>query len=451
MRESIAKQLPVVPAPLQHEHARELRAMSEVLDELPDLVERVHTDLVRGLRDAAKGRRGMSAEQVLRVLVLKQLKQFSYEELSFELATSLCYQSFCRLGVAERIPTKSALQRDLKRLRAETLEAINRRLLDYANEHGIERGRKVRTDCTVEETNIHAPSDSSLLFDGVRKLTDLLCAARKLAPVLFSDHRRRAKRRAVQILNCPSDTERLPLYRDLLKVARKTAHYAHQARSTLGDAKPESMLQVAKVEGLRIELQHYGTLLWRVIEQTQRRVLHGESVPACDKVVSIFEEHTDIIVKDRRATRYGHKLCLTTGASGLVLDIKVLDGNPSDATLAVEMIERQCQLYARAPAQTSMDGGFASKDNLTRIKALGVKDVAFSKRRGIPIADMVKSTWVYRCLKRFRAGIESNISFLKRCFGLDRCTWRSMPSFRAYTWASIVAHNLLLIARHQLG
>ena len=451
MRESIAKQLPVVPAPLQHEHARELRAMSNVLDQLPGVVEQVHADLVRGLCDSRKGRKGMSAEQVLRVVVLKQMKQFSYDELSFELCTSLCYQSFCRFGLAERIPKKSALQRDVKRVGAKTLESINRRLVLYASEQGIEQGRKVRTDCTVEETNIHPPSDSSLLFDGVRKLTDLLEAARELAPVIFSDHRKRAKRRAIAILNAATDARRLPPYRDLLKVTRKTGGYAHAALETLRDAKPASMLDVAKLEGLRIELGHYGELIFRVIEQAERRVLHGESVPASDKVVSIFEEHTDIIIKDRRDTYYGHKLCLTTGGSGLVLDCKVLDGNPTDSKLAVEMIERQCELYGRPPRQTTMDGGFASKDNLARIKALGVQDVAFSKRRGLAIADMVKSTWVYRCLKRFRAGIESNISFLKRCFGLDRCTWRSLPSFQAYTWASVVAHNLLLIARHQLG
>lgn len=425
--------------------------MSEVLDGLPEVVEGVHADLVRGLANPHKGRKGMSAEQLLRVLILKQMKGFSYDELSFELASSLCYQRFCRFGIDERIPKKASLQRDCKRVRAETLESINGHLLGYASEQKIEAGRKVRVDCTVEETNIHAPTDSSLLFDGVRKLTDLLEAARELAPVVFSDHRKRAKRRAIEILNSATEAERLTPYRDLLEITRKTGNYAHAALAVLRDATPSSIMETAKLEGLLFELQHYGGLVFCVIEQTQRRVLHGESVPASDKLVSIFEEHTDIIVKDRRGTYYGHKLCLTTGASGLVLDCAVLDGNPADSTLAVMMAQRQCDLYGRPPRQMSMDGGFASKDNLLDIKALGVKDVAFSKRRGLTIADMVKSTWVYRQLKRFRAGIEGNISFLKRCFGLDRCTWRGLPSFKAYTWASVVAHNLLLLARHQLA
>lgn len=425
--------------------------MSDVLDRLPQLLEAVHADLVRDLRSPEKGRSGMSAEQVLRVLILKQMKGISYDELSFELSSSLCYQSFCRFGIDEDIPKKTSLQRDCKRLSALTLESINRHLLDYAREQKIEDGRKVRVDCTVQETNIHEPSDSSLLFDGVRKLTDLLDTARELTPVVFSDHRKRAKRRALAILNAATNEERLTLYRDLLKITKKTANYALATIGLLRAATPSSVVEGCKLVQLAFELEHYGKLVFRVIEQTQRRVLHAESVPASDKIVSIFEEHTDIIVKDRRGTYYGHKLCLTTGASGLVLDCKVLDGNPADSTLALEMAQRQCDLYGRPPRQISMDGGFTSKANLADIKTLGVRDVAFSKRRGLAIADMVKSTWVYRNLTRFRAGIESTISFLKRCFGLDRCTWRSLPSFKAYTWASVVAHNLLLLARHQLA
>ena len=302
MRESLPQQMSVVPVGLEHAHARELEAMSEVLEQMPDMVAHVHADLVRGLRRPDKGCRGMSAEQVLRVLVLKQMKGFSYDELSFELESSLCYQRFCRFATGERIPKKSSLQRDLKRVDFETLESINRRLVGYAREHDIERGRKVRVDCTVQETNIHEPSDSSLLFDGVRKLTDLLQAARELAPVVFTDHRKRAKRRAIGILNAANDEQRLALYRDLLKTTENAVNYAHQALPILNAATPHSIGEAARLQGLHFDLLHYGKLVWRVIEQTRRRVVHGESVPATDKIVSIFEEHTDIIVKDRRDT-----------------------------------------------------------------------------------------------------------------------------------------------------
>ncbi|MGM0628570.1 MAG: transposase, partial [Candidatus Fermentibacterota bacterium] len=186
-----------------------------------------------------------------------------------------------------------------------------------------------------------------------------------------------------------------------------------------------------------------------VIEQASRRVIDGEKVPASEKVVSIHEDHTDIICKDNRETYYGHKICLTAGKSGLVNDCVILEGNPSDSSLAVEVIKRQKEIYGRPPLKVSFDGGFASKDNLAKIKALEVKDICFSKRRGMKKTDMCQSDWVYRKLWRFRAGVESIISWLKRCFGLTRCTWKSFDSFRSYVLSRVLAANLLTIARAQ--
>jgi IS5 family transposase len=186
------------------------------------------------------------------------------------------------------------------------------------------------------------------------------------------------------------------------------------------------------------------------MDQTRRRVIAGEKLKPEEKLVSIFEPHADIIVKDRRDTYYGHKLALTGGASGLITDLVVWEGNPADSKMATEMIERQREVYGRVPRQAAFDGGFASKTNLAQIKELGVKDVAFSKKRGLEISDMVKSTWVYQQLRNFRAGIEGMISFLKRGLGLDRCNWSGFESFKAYAWSAVVAANLLLLARHQL-
>ena len=134
----------------------------------------------------------------------------------------------------------------------------------------------------------------------------------------------------------------------------------------------------------------------------------------------------------------------------MILDCVVLEGNPADSTLAEMMIERQIELYNQAPRQVAFDGAFSSKPNLKVIKDKGVEDVVFTKGKGLDVEDMVKSSWVYRCLRRFRNGIEGVISFLKRVFGLDRCTWRSLASFKAYVWSSIIAFNLLAMARHLL-
>jgi len=450
MRKTVHQQLEIVPVVGDHEHAQELRRMSEQLDEIPEVFEWVYADLTCGGSDPTTGREAMSAEQVLRVLIIKQMSGFSYDQLSFHLADSFTYRSFCRLGFGRGVPKKSTLNRNIKRIRPETLERINQRVVLWAKHIGVEQGRKVRTDCTVEQTNIHDPKDSSLLWDGVRVLTRLMGYAREKVAAQFTDHCRRAKRRSIGILHAPTKAKRVPLYRDLVKVTEKTVSYAQQTVTQLEQYRSGSVVDMALVMQLASELRHFIDLTSRVLDQTRRRVFLREKVPATEKVVSLFETHTDIIRKDRRETYYGHKLCLTTGRSGLVLDCVVLDGNPNDANLAVEMVKRQRDIYGRVPRQVAFDGGFASKSNLADIKALEVQDVCFAKGRGLKLNDMVKSTWVYRQLRRFRAGVESGISFLKRCFGLGRCTWRGHESFKAYTWASVLSANLLVLARHAL-
>lgn len=451
MRRTLQDQLVLVPGGINHPHARELQKISERLEQTPEAVALVYADLVRGVKNPKVGRMGMTAEQVLRCVLAKQMNSWSYRELSFHLADSLSYRAFCRFGVADDVPKKSTLKRNLKRVRAETWEAINHLLLGQARAEALEKGRQVRTDCTVVETNIHAPTDSSLLWDSVRVLARLMKRAREQVEALFTDHRRRAKRRFIGIRTAGTNAKRLPLYIDLLKVARKSVQYARGVASQLDDYVGHSIMDGAAADGVAAEIRHYIKLADRVIDQTTRRVIHGEAVPASEKLVSIFEVHTDIIVKDRRETLYGHKIALTTGKSGLVLDVTIEDGNPSDSTLALNMVNRQAEIYGRAPRQVSFDGAFASIKNLKDIKAAGVKDVCFSKARFLEITEMVKSTWVYRKLRRFRAGIEAGVSFLKRCFGLDRCLWRGLASFRAYTWGSTVAHNLLVLARHALA
>ena len=181
-----------------------------------------------------------------------------------------------------------------------------------------------------------------------------------------------------------------------------------------------------------------------------RRIIHGESVPASEKIVSIFEPHTDIIKKDRRETFYGHKVCLSGGASNLITDCLILDGNPADTDLTIQMLDRHKEIYGYYPLKTALDGGFASKENLKSAKGKGIKDVCFAKKRGLKEEDMCRSSWVYKRLRRIRAGIESGISWLKRCFGFSRCTWKTLSSFKSYVWASIVSANLLTLARSEV-
>lgn len=452
MRQTIDTQHNLVPIPSNHQHARELEQISRILDDNPEMTQKVRADLISNVENPNVGREGMTADQVLRVLIIKQMNNFSYADLEFHLGDSACYQSFCRIAIGKE-PKKKTLQRNIKKIRAETLEEINRVIIGVARERGVEKGRKVRTDCTVEETNIHEPSDSTLLFDVVRVIDRLLAWAKETGFNIESiDHCRLAKRRMLKIQYSKDSLEKDKLYRDLVWHTEKSMDYAIGAIPTLVNA-PVSLGLEAYLVGLALakELEHYVGLGRKVVCQTRRRVFLNEKVPASEKIVSIFEPHTDIIKKDRRETLFGHKLCLTTGASGLVLDCQVLDGNPADSTLAVEAIKRQLEIYGRVPRQAAFDGGFTSKANLEEIKALGVKDVMFHKKRSLKVHDMVKSSWVYKQLKRFRAGIEGGISFLKRCFGLGLCRWRGEASFKAYTWASVVSANLLMLARHALS
>lgn len=267
----------------------------------------------------------------------------------------------------------------------------------------------------------------------------------------YHDRKRRAKRRAREINNAKNSLVRKAAYEDLIAVADEVVEQSKETRFALSNVPPTSIMDAAKLEGLIHALDHFVPLVSQVISQAERRVLRGESVPSKEKLVSIFEPHTDIIVKDNRDTQYGHKLCLSSGASGMVTHLIVERGNPADSAMAVKMIDAHIAQYGTAPRQACFDGGFTSRANLEELKQRGVEDVAFAKRGTIDVTEMVKSTWVYRRLRNFRAGVEGVISFLKRSFGLGRCRWSGFDSFCAYAQASVLSCNLLILARHLLA
>lgn len=442
--------MPLMPPKIDHPQANELEAISRIINSKPTICEHVMQDLCKGRPSTVKsGANGMTAEQVLRAAIVKMLFGFTYKELAFHMVDSQSIRRFCQIGIADKGFKKSVLNKNIKTLSERTWEAVNQDLIGYAKDQKIEKGRQVRIDCTVVESNIHPPSDSSLLWDSVRVLTRLLHSAKNnygLRQLHFQDHQRRAKKRMVAIQYAKSNKARKLLYRDLLKVTRKSIGYVESAIDLIyaSPASPSMMLFCC-------EMKQFAKLSQQVFNQTERRVIHGESVPVCEKIVSLFEPHTDIIVKDRRETFYGHKVCLTGGASNLIVDCLITDGNPADTSLTETMLDRQNEIYGRYPLKVAFDGGFASKDNLNIAKGMKIKDVCFAKKRGLKVEDMCRSQWVYKRLRRFRAGIESGISWIKRCFGFARCTWKGLRSFKSYVWASIVSANLLTIARKQLA
>jgi transposase, IS5 family len=425
-----------------HEIGRELKAMSQWLDGHPELVELVAADLhQQGAKQT--GRQGLPAESVLRCGLLKQYRQLSYEEVAFHLEDSASFRAFARLPLSWS-PKKSVLHNTISTIRAETWEAINRALLTSARQEKVESGKIVRLDSTVTAALMHEPSDSSLLWDAVRVMARLLNEADRLVSgsLVWRDHRRAAKKRARAIKFTRGRPNRLQHYRELIKIARASLAYLEQAATQLWQV-PDPIA----VALWQAAFGRYRPLIERIIWQAERRVLHGEAVVASEKIVSLFEPHTDIIVKGSRDVEYGHKLNLTTGRSGLILDLVIEAGNPADSARLLPMLERHIAFFGEAPRQAAADGGYANRHNLNQAKARGVHDMAFHKKAGLRIEDMVKSRWVYRKLRNFRAGIESDISCLKRAYGLALCTWRGLDHFRAYVWSSVVAYNLALFAR----
>ena len=441
--------MPLMAHIKDHSQCQELEVISKIIDANPIICDHILQDLNKGKVIAQRaGAKGMSADQVLRCMIVKTLFDFSYEELAFHIVDSQSLRWFCRIGIADEGFKKSALNRNIKVITDQTWETINHQILGYAKIHNLENGRKVRTDCTCVESNIHHPTDSTLLWDAVRVLSRLIERCRDeygLKVPFFRNHKRRAKRRMLAVLNAKNQSQRKAAYIDLLKISDNLLDYSHRTIDAI-----KRMSVNPDTFPLYRDIEHFADLAERIIDQTKRRVVLDQTVPSGEKVVSIFEEHTDIIKKDRRDTIYGHKICLTGGASNLILDCVIAQGNPADTTLAIPMLDRQKHIYGRYPIKVSFDGGFASIENLKLAKERKIKDVCFAKKRGLKETDMCRSEYVYHGLRRFRAGIESGISWLKRCMGLTRCTWKGWNAFKSYVWSSIVAANLLTIARAQL-
>ncbi len=194
------------------------------------------------------------------------------------------------------------------------------------------------------------------------------------------------------------------------------------------------------------ELSGYLESLKSIINQTERRVLKGEKVEAKDKLVSIFETHSDILAKGKRKVVFGHKILLSGGESNLILDCMVERGNWSDAEYFGKGIDRLKERYDIHPEEITTDGGFASKVNYDYAVGKGIKKVLFTKKCSSKIVELVKTSRAYKRLKKFRAGIEGCISAAKRAYGLSRCTWKGWRSFQSYVWLGVISFNLSIMA-----
>ena len=433
-----------------HQFTKELKVVSEVLEDDPEPLNWVQADLLGGRNPKGIGAQGMTAEQVLRAAIIKQMNDWTYRELAIQCADSEMTRAFIALDYDETYG-HSCLQANISKITPETWTMINEVLIRYAVEKKIEDGRTVRMDSTVVESNIHYPTDSRLLYDCLKVIDREFGKIRKVWPdsgIYFTGSLKIAKRLVLNIADAKNADERKPLYRKLIKMAKKLLRRLDESLKKLEDAHPRRKHTLAAIIE---QLQKIAALFPQVIYQADQRVLKEKKLRPDEKIVSIFESHSDIIVKGQREVQFGHKVFLTAGKSQLVLNCRIEDGNPADNVLFMDLLKYHKDRYGKAPRQTSADGGFASQDNVDDAKEFGVKDVCFSKRCGLEIEEMVKSKWVFEKLRNFRAGIEGIISVLKRAFGMAKAMWSGRRGFHSYIKSAIVAYNLTVIARTQLA
>lgn len=453
MRRRSQLQLYIRPAIPETNLSQELLEIDRILEEAPDIaavLSQILLDL--GASSAQKGREGMSAEQVLRAGIIRMRLGLRYRDLEHATQDSLSIREFLKIGYARGFK-KSSLQKNIKRVKDSTWEMLNNCLKIFAQKHGIEDGKKIRSDTTCSETNIHYPTDGTLLDDSVRVLTRVMTYAQELggAPIEFMNHYRATKKKVYKLNNTSKREERHQLYLELIRLTRNTLRYAEQALEILRkydgaqDLRTLSILQRSVVE-----LEQYIPLVKQVIDQAYRRLILGERLCADEKIVSLFEPHTDILVKGLRDVAFGHKICITEGASSLILDVNVLDGNPADSELVPGVIDRHMRFYNVAPKEAVFDGCFASAANRDYAKTSGIEELTFSKNRYLDINSLVSSPKVHAKLRNFRAGIEACISYLKRVFGWRRVLDKGKQSFSAAIQVAAVAYNLTVLARFRL-
>ncbi|MBM3335049.1 ISNCY family transposase [Candidatus Sumerlaeota bacterium] len=428
---------------------KDLQVIDRILDDNPKIAVLVEADLNRHVKSPVGAKPKLTAEQTVRLAVLKQLKGYSYRALEEHVDNTPLYRQFTRF-YGGAIPDFSTMERAIKEIRPGTWEAINTALVGYAVAKKVEDGKRLRTDTMVIETDIAQPVDARLLCDGVRVLTRLMERVRKRWPALafpFAKRTRRAKKRCYAIVmakGAKAQERRQKWYRDLLAVVQEVLAMGRACAEALrplvasGDIGAKAFLQ---------EIEKYLGRCDQARQQCVRRVLRGENVPAAEKIVSLFEEHTDIICRGKKQspTEFGHKVEFTTGRSPLITHFAVVRGNPGDDQLLEPMLDDHVRQFGAAPEELTGDRRFHHAEAVAREK--GIERIALPKpgARNLLRRALEKSRW-FRRLLRFRAGIEGVISTLMRTFGLTRCLWEGWASFCSYVGLAVVTYNLRYLA-----
>jgi IS5 family transposase len=434
----------------------ELRELDRLLDD-DTIFQRVKADLARRHpHSLTRGRHSTPVEAILRLLVVKRLYQWSYEDTEHFVGDSLVLRQFCRVYL-QPVPDDTTLIRWANLIGPETLQQIHDRVVELATQLKVTRGRKLRVDSTVVETNIHYPTDSALVGDGVRVLSRLLHKAKvvlgkttEVGKAAFRSRTRSVRRIAQQ------------LHRVARRKGEEAAEELKQAYAKLLDIAQASRKQAARVQEalqeqgskqakrVREQLDHFLPLVDQAIEQAARRVLHGESVPAKEKLLSLHEPQTQVIRRQKagKPTEFGRKLWLGEVEGGIVSEFRLLeDGGGLDHAELPASLEAHQQRFGRPPNLLAGDRGVFSPDNEELAPQLKIKQIVLPKTGRVSKERQTheRQGWFRRGF-RFRAGIEGRIRVLKRDFGLGRCLDHGEDGMERWVGWGIVTANLAKIA-----
>src|SRR5437588_677304 len=419
------------------------------------MIEAVRRDLQRGLKNPGTGRNGLAPQQVLRSLILMRIKNWNYRELRERIADGYTLRQFTDF-YCQPVPKHGAFNRAFNRLTPQTLQAVNELVVQAAVDLGLEDGQKLRVDSTVVQTDVHHPTDNTLLWDVVRVVTRLIGRLAEAVQQRIRGFRKRtraARRRKqeIQRLTPKQRYERqTEKYRELIGVTEEVVDSAQRVVAQTRKARGKNLVADMTISELRKEIGHYCELGDRVIDQTRRRVLQGEQVPNAEKIYSIFETHTDLIKRGKVLTpvEFGHKVFLAESAQGLITQYEVLQGNPPDEQQVEASLECHKENFRRAPKVYSGDRGFYSEENEQSCKCQGVRKVCLPQRGGKKTArrTALEKSPDFKKGQRFRAGIEGTISVLFRGRGMKRCLAEGRQRFEVWVGAAVLANNLMRIA-----
>jgi IS5 family transposase len=403
------------------------------------------------------GRPSIAPDRLLRCCVMKHLKGWSFRELEREVRSNLVYRRFTRFD-ADPTPNYSTFSRCFALLGPEVTQHVHERVVARAREEKVARGRKLRTDTTVVESNIHYPTDSTLLGDGVRVLTRSLRGIAKqceAGAVPVVNHGRAVKRRLLEISRSAkvlTEASQQRLKDGYGKILKLTRGVLRQARAVIEDLQAGRLPIVGSLVSVMVreaQLRHFIPLVEKVVAQTQERVFRGNR-HAEGKVLSLFEHHTQALRKGKahKPTEFGRLVRLDEVENGIVSRYEVLEGNAADTKAWGAALEQHQLCFGRPPRMATADRGYFSAANEQEAEDSGVERVALPARGRLSQArtKRQKERWFQRAL-RWRAGIEARISTLKHPFSMVRATYKGEAGFQRYVGWCVISQNLVSMAR----